>query len=333
MLAYGHLRTVKSHHIRPDLVDIGAVGEVDHIRRKAAAGTHVDFQRNKLTLFTDMLVAGEAEKFEMNKTAGHAEALYRGTAESACVLRQLLQNVIEGIVVVVDNVHDRKVGDVACLKQRFSAGIDDSVVGIDQSVDKFLHDIGETAVAFGEEGGELLFVLQLVGSRRTDAVVGLDDDRPSDLFDKVQAALFIAHHMVPRGGNPRAAVVFLHGRLVFDARHILNAETGRDVEIAAQMGILFQPVLVVGLKKINPAVFEDEEGHCAVDLVVVLQRGDLVILRQAVFEFEAELVIRLVADAEDVYAVAAQLVAELPVIHREIRGDENDVFHNDFFLC
>ena len=309
------------------------MGKVDHIRRIAAAGAHVDLQRDELTLFADMLVARQTEKLKVNEAALHPEALDRGAAEGAGVLRQLLEDVVQGVVAVVDDVHDGDAGDVARFEQRLAPGVDDGVIGIDLAVDKLLHDIGEAAVARGQEGVELLLVFQLIGSHGADAVVRLDDDRPAHLLDKGAAARRVADHMEARGGDPGAAVIFLHAGFVLDARHVFHTEAAGDVEIAAKMGVLLEPVFVVRLEKIDPPVFEDEERDRAVYLVVVLKRGDLVVFRQAAFELEAQLVIGLVADAEDVDAVAAQLMAELPVVHGEIRRDKDYVFHNDrFFL-
>ena len=96
------------------------MGEVDHIRRKSAAGAHVDFQRNQFALFPNVLVSIQAEELKMHKPAGYAEAFHRSTAESARVLGQFLQNVIYRFIVIIHTVHDGANRDVAGFKDRLA---------------------------------------------------------------------------------------------------------------------------------------------------------------------------------------------------------------------
>ena len=139
--------------------------------------------------------------------------------------------------------------------------------------------------------------------------------------------------MIARRGDARPVIVFLHAGLEADALDILVAEAPGDVEIGAQGGVLLQPVLVVGFQEVDAAVFEDEEGHRAVDLVVILHVVHTVILGQRLAQLGAQAVIGLVPDAEDVDAVVVQLMAEVPVVFGKIRGHEDHVFHRvSFFL-
>ena len=98
------------------------------------------------------------------------------------------------------------------------------------------------------------------------------------------------------------------------------------------MRVLLEPVLIVGFKKIDASVFEGKERHGAVNLIVIFQGGDLVVFRQAAFEPEVQFVIGLIAYAEHVHTVTAQLVAELPVINGEVGGNEYNVFHHGFLF-
>ena len=67
VLAYRQIGAAKGDHIGPDLVHVGGAGKVDHIRGKAAAGAHVDFQRHDLTLFAHAgLILGHAEELEVS---------------------------------------------------------------------------------------------------------------------------------------------------------------------------------------------------------------------------------------------------------------------------
>ena len=106
-----------------------------------------------------------------------------------------------------------------------------------------------------------------------------------------------------------------------------SPEAAGDVEIGAQSGIPLQPVFVVGLQPVDAAILEGEEGHGAVDLVIIFEAADLVILVQAVLQLRLQLIVGLVADAKDVHAVIFQLPAELPVVRREVRGDKDKIAH------
>ena len=77
----------------------------------------------------------------MHEAALHAEALDRGTARTAGILRQVFDDIVNGIVVVVHNVHDGDGRDIACLENGLTLRVDDRVVGIDLCVDELLHDV------------------------------------------------------------------------------------------------------------------------------------------------------------------------------------------------
>ena len=67
----------------------------------------------------------------------------------------------------------------------------------------------------------------------------------------------------------------------------------------------------------------------AENLVVIFERGNFVIFVQRAAQLRHELVIRAIADAEDVHAVLFQLGAEFPIVCWEIRGDKDKVFHGN----
>ena len=179
----------------------------------------------------------------------------------------------------------------------------------------------------GQEGAQFFLIGQPVGVGSAHAVVGLDDHRVADLFDELLAALKVIHHVIAGGGDAGLLVVLLHLALILDAGHVLGLEAAGDVEIGAQSGIPLQPVFVVGLQPVDAAILEGEEGHGAVDLVIIFEAADLVILVQAVLQLRLQLIVGLVADAEDVHAVVFQLPAELPVVRREVRGDKDKIAH------
>src|SRR5699024_7302175 len=248
------------------------------------------------------------------------------------VVGQVLDDVIDGVVVVVDDVHDGHGGDVARLKDGVAVGVDDGIVAVHLGVDELLHDVGGKGVHrrfVGQEVPQLLVGGQLVGVRGAHAVVRLDHHGVAHLVDELAAAVEVVHHVVTGGGDAGLLVIGLHLALVLDAGDVLDVEAGGDVEVGPQAGVLLQPVLVVGLQPVDLAVREGEEGHRAVDLVVGFQAADLVVFVQARVRLRHQLVVRLVADAQHAHPVVFQLMAERPVVGGEARGDEDKVFHTD----
>ena len=82
---------VEGDHVGPNLINIRRVCIIHHVRAEAAAGAHVDLQRNHVALFAHAgLILRQPEELEVYEAALHAEALDRGTARTAGILRQVL---------------------------------------------------------------------------------------------------------------------------------------------------------------------------------------------------------------------------------------------------
>ena len=75
------------------------------------------------------------------KASAISKALDGGTARSAGVLRQILDDVVDGVVVVVHDVHDGHGADVARFKDGVAVGVDDGVVAVHLCPDELLHDV------------------------------------------------------------------------------------------------------------------------------------------------------------------------------------------------
>ena len=285
VLTHRHIGTAESNHVRPDLVHVGGTGKVDHVRGKAAAGAHVDFQRHDLTFFAHAgLIIGHAEELEVDKAALHPKALDGGTACGAGVLRQILDDVVDGVVIVVHDVHDGHGAYVARLKDGVAVGVNDGIVAVHLGADELLHDVSHIRVFFflvGQKFFQFLVAGKAVGIRSAHAVVRLDYHRVAHLRHKGLAARKVIHHVVAGGGDTGLLIVLLHLALVLDAGHIRGLEAAGNVEIGAQGGIPFQPVFIVGLQPVDAAILEGEKGHGAVYLVVVFQTVHLVVLVQA----------------------------------------------------
>ena len=320
---------VESDHVRPDLVNVGAVGIVHHVGREAAAGTHVDLEGHHVALLAHAgLILRQAEELEVDEPALDAKALDRGTARSAHVVGQITHDVVDGVVVVVDDVHDGKGRHIAGFKHGLAMGIDDGVIAVDLGVDELLHDVAHIRLALGvQKPAKAALVRQLVGVRRAHAVVRLDHHGIPHRFDKGAAAVEIVHDVVARHGDARLFVVFLHAGLVLDAFHILRLEAAFNVKIRAEPGIALQPVFIVALQPVDAAIAEDEKRDRPVHLVVVFQTGHLVVFVQAVLELGRKLVVGLIADAQHVEPVVFELPAELPVVGWKIGRKKDKIFH------
>ena len=328
MVAHRHLRIAVSDHVRPDLVDVGGMGKVDHVGGKAAAGAHVDLQRHNLTFFAQTLVVGQqTEELKVNETALYAKALNGGTTGGTGVLRQIFQDVVDGVVVVVYNVHDRVGGHVAGLEQRLAVFVDDGIVAVYLGVDELFHDIGYVFRTARHKVGQILVGFELVGRRGANAVVRLDHHRIADLFDKGAAAGPVIHQMVAGNGNAHLLIVFLHLGFVLDAGQVVYLKTAVDVKVGAQMRILLQPVFVVGFQPVDPSVFKGKESNGTVYLVVVFHRADLVVFGQTLLQFRHQLVVGLITDAQHVHAVVSHFSAELPVVGGKVGGNKDHIFH------
>ena len=331
VLTHGHIGAAKGDHVGPDLIDVGGAGKVDHVRGKAAAGAHVDFQRHDLALFPHAgLVFGHPEELKVDKAALDAKTLDNGTASGAGVLGQVLDDVVDGVVVVVHDVHDGHRADIAGLKNGVAAAVDNGVVAVDLGTDEFLHDVGNIGVILrlvSQELFQLLIAGELVGIGGPHAVVRLDHNGIAHFLDELFAARKIVYHVVAGGGNARFLVVFFHFALVLDAGHILRLEAGGDVEIGTQGSVPLQPVLVVGFQPVDAAMLEREERHGTVDLIIIFEVADFVVLVQAFFQLRLQLIIGLVADAQHVHAVVFQLPAELPVVGREVGRNKDKILH------
>ena len=77
----------------------------------------------------------------MYKTAPYTKGFRRIPASFAGLFRQFLQDVEQGILSFVYDIHNGTKGNIACFKHDLSLGIDDGIIGIYDTVHKFLHDI------------------------------------------------------------------------------------------------------------------------------------------------------------------------------------------------
>ena len=294
---------VEADHIRPDLIYIGLLAVVVHVRGVAAGGAHIHLQAQHIALLAQpLLVLAEYEELQVDEPALHAEGLDGPQACGADVLRHVLHQVIGGVPVVVDDVHNGFGGDIAALKQGLALGIHNGIEGLHVASDVLLHDVHPVVLVVHEE--RQVFVRgELVGVVGPHAVVRLDHHGVAHGVGEVQGVLRPLHNVPSGCGQTGLGIVFLHGGLELDLPHILNLGAGGDVEFRPQLGIPHEPVLIVGFQPVDLAVLEGEEGHGLEDLVVVFQAGHLIIFIQTVPQLLQQVFIGTVADPQHPHAV------------------------------
>ena len=334
MLALGLGGTVKGDHVRPDLIYVSAVGVIHHVGAEAAAGTHIDFQSHDLPLLAQtFLILVEAEELKMHETALDAKALDGGAAGSTGIFRQILVDEVQGVIVIVHHFHQVGEGDIAGFEDGVTVGVDDGIIGVHLCVDELFHDIGNFLIVSIDEVHQIFIAAELIGGSSAHAVIRLHHHGIADLVQKCAAAVQIVHHVIAGHGDARLFVISFHLGLVLDAVHLSQLETAGDIEIGTQTGILHQPVLIVGLQPVNPAVLVDKICHCTIHSVIVFHAADLIVFIEIVAQLRQQLIVRLITDAQHIDAIVLQMMAKLPVVRREVGGNKHEILHRQSLLC
>ncbi len=320
---------VKRNHIRPDFIYVDIIGVVVHIRRESASRAHIHLQADHVPHFAQsVLILVEHEEFQMHEPAAHAERLHSTQSCVPDIRRQLLDNIVKRLAVVVHNVHQGMRRHIAGFENGIPLRVNDGVKGFHMSPDILLHDI-DILVHMIDEEAQILVAFQPVGMAGPHAVVRLHYHGIADHMGKFLRVLVALHQMISGRGDTRLGVVFLHGGFQLDALHILPHKAGGDVELRPQVGVPGQPVLVIGFQPIDFPVFVAEKRHSPEHFVIIFQIADLIIFMQRVPQVLGQLPIGAVADPQYAHTVLFQLRAEFPIAGWEIGADEDEIFHND----
>ena len=99
---------VTSHHLCPDTVNIGTVGKVHHIRRKASCRAHIYLQGNIITLLSKAFaVTVKFEELQMDESALNVKGLNCTAADGLKGSRNSFVNPIASVQIIVDDIHNR----------------------------------------------------------------------------------------------------------------------------------------------------------------------------------------------------------------------------------
>ena len=188
------------------------------------------------------------------------------------------------------------------------------------AIHKFFQDIvGRIGALLLEKFVQLGFILELMGAVCPHAVIWLGNDGPADSFGESLGLRYICRHTPAGGGDTGFLVVGFHHGFALKLFDLSGFNTGVDIKICPQAGILFQPIFIVAFYPVDLAILESEKAHGAQHFIIVFHVVHTVILGQCAFEQGGQRFVRGIANAKHIYAIGTQAVTKIPVIFREMR--------------
>ena len=188
------------------------------------------------------------------------------------------------------------------------------------AIHKFFQVIaGRIGALLLEKFVQLGFILELMGAVCPHAVIWLGNDGPADSFGESLGLRYICRHTPAGGGDTGFLVVGFHHGFALKLFDLSGFNTGGDIKICPQAGILFQPIFIVAFYPVDLAILESEKAHGAQHFIIVFHVVHTVILGQCAFEQGGQRFVRGIANAKHIYAIGTQAVTKIPVIFREMR--------------
>ena len=112
-----------------------------------------------------------------------------------------------------------------------------------------------------QEVAQSPFALYLVRATGTHTYIGFRKERIASLVGKLQDVVqSIGSLYLSRRADTSGSIILLHLRFLLDGVYLVRLDTGVNVKVGSQSGILLQPVLIIGLQEVDAAVLEDKEG-------------------------------------------------------------------------
>ncbi len=223
----------------------------------------------------------QAKILKMNQPALHPKGSHGASARVADVLCHLRHNHVDGLNLLIHNIHHRYLGDVTGFIQRLALLAYKRVIGADFAVDKLLNNIGRQR-QLGKKLAQVLLVTQPEGIIGTHANIRLGHQRVAVLGREIKRFVYVLCHDIGRSFDACLVVYRFHGRLFLIAFHDRQLRPCPDIEHGAQPGILGKPMLVVGLYPVNGAMPVDKPANRAQNGVAVLQAMHLVVICQGI---------------------------------------------------
>ena len=132
------------------------------------------------------------------------------------------------------------------------------------AIHKFFQDIvGRIGALLLEKFVQLGFILELMGAVCPHAVIWLGNDGPADSFGESLGLRYICRHTPAGSGDTGFLVVGFHHGFALELFDLSGFNTGGDIKICPQAGILFQPIFIVAFYPVDLAILESEKAHGA----------------------------------------------------------------------
>ena len=304
------------HHARPDGVHVYVAGVVEHVQREPARRADVHFQRE------EGAVLG-AEELEVEEPLAHLEALDEPAPGLLDVGRDLPERIVVDVRIGQDRFHDALVVGVRGAEDYLAVAPGQPVEGDDVPGDELLGDEFPFRL-FTEKRIHFRVVVQLIGERGAHPVVRLYDD--GEVY-------FLREGL----GLRRAADDGAPGvRYAGGGEHQLHAGFPADIcygvvldavyaELGAQGGFGLQPVFVQRIQPVDMAEFFGEEAAGLPQLFVIVHVAYFIVPGQRPRQLRVQVPEFRVADAEGVEAGGLEAAAEILVVRREMRRQEDEI--------
>ena len=186
----------------------------------------------------------------MDKSTFYTKGLHRRPSCCPHIIRNMFFNIEHTVIMVVDTIHDRNRGMIACLKYRFSLTVHDRIIRVNLSGHKLFHNKLHTMKIFFMECPQLILTLQFISRGRTDTIIRLHDNRISHLLHKSKTFRQIRHQMIPGCWNTCLCIIRFHFRFILHMFHVSRLHS-RNIKIRSQSGILLQPIFIIAFKTIH----------------------------------------------------------------------------------
>jgi len=170
------------------------------------------------------------------------------------ILRDFSLAVVEHVELIVDGFHNAFVKDEGVHEHHIAVAVHEAVKSVDLTFNEFFHDVIRVRLGF-EEPVQVGVALDFVSVGGAHTIVRLGADWIAGFLDE-DFGFFRSFYDFAAGHRDIGAFEnFLHFGLEFNTRHILSFEA-KDVEVRSKLGILLEPVFIVGLNPVDFAVFE-----------------------------------------------------------------------------
>ncbi|MNY36790.1 hypothetical protein D3C86_1712990 [compost metagenome] len=148
---------IPGHHPCPFLIHVNIIGEVNGIRHPRTGRPHIYFKRNNPSVFVRF------EQLDMEETFPDVKSLQNASSGFLNLRTNVLQAEIIEVVVRIHDVHDAVLEQMADGEPDFSVSINQTIIGENHPVDKFLNNKRDISRLVIKKVLQLSFVTDLEG--------------------------------------------------------------------------------------------------------------------------------------------------------------------------